>query len=692
MSDTEARAMLLELLDKQQSPQSPRSMLSRVEHYSGQLQQQITRFNDAYQDAGDRFTEISEAVITDSGGLIGFLGLALMMLLGGYLAERLLGYQLHRLGNKINLQTSFGWGSALCLSIIRTLIDVISIGIFFIAAILVPLFSYPDGHPTRLTLLALISTITLVRIAAALSRALFAPYARGIRALPMECSNAIKIHRGVVAFFIAYFMINYSIQLLYSLGYPAPLNQAILVLAGAAINVAIVFALWRNRLTITQMFAHSSNSPQSALASVVSQTWPLIVTAWLFMLWAIWGFHSFVGNQSQAEKVSLSWWITLFFPIADCLLYALLSQLVALPWLQSRSFKQRSDRFISLLHGSFRMILVFIALIAVSEAWGGGSLALLDSAPGQRLLATAIDITVIVLIAYISWELIYSLIERNLPAPPVQDEDSLDGEGGGAGATRTETLLPLLRSFLLVLLLVTVILSILHSLGIQIAPLVAGAGVVGIAVGFGSQKLVQDVISGIFFLWDDAFRRGEYIETGTLKGTVEQISIRSMQLRHHLGAVQTVPYGSIETVKNLSRDWVTMKLDMRLPYDTDIEKVRKVVKKVGQQMFDDEELGPNMLLPLKSQGMTRMEESALIVRMKFTTKPGEQWVIRREAYRRVRDALHDAGIDFAHPEVRIRVPEGADASALTPEVQQAVAGRLQVRKHSAAKNEPSDSR
>lgn len=195
----------------------------------------------------------------------------------------------------------------------------------------------------------------------------------------------------------------------------------------------------------------------------------------------------------------------------------------------------------------------------------------------------------------------------------------------------------------------------------QIAPLLAGAGVVGIAVGFGSQKLVQDVISGIFFLWDDAFRKGEYIEAGGLKGTVEYISIRSMRLRHHLGAVQTLPYSEISTIRNLSRDWATMKLEIRLPYSTDIDKVRKIIKKVGRRMLENEEYGSKMILPLKSQGVGRVEESTLIVRMKFTCQPGEQWVIRREAYRLVKEALESHDIHFAHREVKVTLPAAPQA-------------------------------
>lgn len=695
MSDTEARAKLAQMLEAEaaQSQAADKSMLSAVDRNSGRFKQQLENLKTALREPDHDVAELLQKVFAGAGGVLPFLGYLLLMIGGGYAVERLLGYRMHRLSKGAGQEKSDGWWAKVCFNLIRILMDVVRIGIFFIAAILIPVILFPDGHPTRLTLLALISTITMIRIGITLSRALFGPYARGIRPLPMECGTAIRVHRWVSVFIVIYFCLTHLVLLLNRLGYPEVLHHALLAVVGISLNLLVIVMLLLNRRAVTNLFL-SSTLQRNPLVTLFSQTWPILVVSWLFMLWAIWAFHVFLGNMALAEKVSMSWWITLLFPLADRLFYGLLNQLIKLPILQSRNFHQRSPRLVSVLMGGFRLIMVCLALIAVSEAWGMGSMAMFESAPGQRFLAVAVDILVITLVAYIAWELIFSLIERHLPEPAAQESDSLEGEGGAGGASRTETLLPLLRSCLMALLVVTVVLSVLHALGIQIGPLLASAGVIGIAIGFGSQRLVQDIISGIFFLWDDAFRRGEYIETGTLKGTVEQISIRSMQLRHHLGAVQTVPYGSIETVKNLSRDWVTVKLEMRLPYDTDIEKVRKIIKKVGQKMLEHEEMGPNMLMPLKSQGVSRMEESALIVRMKFTAKPGEQWVIRREAYRLVRDALQEAGISFAHPEVRVRMPEGIEAgSASEQQVQQAVAGRLHVRKTAAgADPTPADQR
>src|SRR5690606_10523701 len=115
----------------------------------------------------------------------------------------------------------------------------------------------------------------------------------------------------------------------------------------------------------------------------------------------------------------------------------------------------------------------------------------------------------------------------------------------------------------------------------EVGPLIAGAGIFGVAIGFGSQALVKDIVSGIFYLFDDAFRVGEYIQSGSYKGTVEGFSIRSIRLRHHRGPIYTVPFGSLGAVQNMSRDWVIDKFMVRLPFGTDVRLLKKLVKKIG---------------------------------------------------------------------------------------------------------------
>ncbi|GMG81837.1 hypothetical protein LNKW23_10500 [Paralimibaculum aggregatum] len=286
--------------------------------------------------------------------------------------------------------------------------------------------------------------------------------------------------------------------------------------------------------------------------------------------------------------------------------------------------------------------------------WGGASLF-----QENMLLGIAEDVIDLAFVGYILFHATRIWIDRRI-AEEGADElpvEPGEGEGGGTGASRLATLLPLVRSFVLGLIVIAILLAVASEIGLNVAPLFAGAGILGLAIGFGSQTLVRDILSGAFFLMDDAFRRGEYIDVGEVKGTVEKISLRSFQLRHHLGMLHTIPFGEIRHLTNFSRDWVMMKLPLRLTYDTDVERVRKLVKKLGLQLLDDPVIGDKFLQPLKSQGVIEMQDSAMIVRVKFMTKPGEQWVIRKRVFQEIRDLFEREGIHFAHREVTVRIPD-----------------------------------
>jgi small-conductance mechanosensitive channel len=269
----------------------------------------------------------------------------------------------------------------------------------------------------------------------------------------------------------------------------------------------------------------------------------------------------------------------------------------------------------------------------------------------------------VVLICYVAWGLINAAIMRRMREEMPQEEDE-EQEEGGAGGSRIGTLLLLLRKFLLVVILVMAILIVLSALGVNIGPLIAGAGVFGLAIGFGAQTLVKDIISGVFFLMDDAFRVGDYLECSGTKGTVEHISLRSLRLRNPRGMVYFIPFGDLKLVTNLSRDYVIMKLDFRVRYDADVEKIRKVIKKkVYQPIMENPELGPKLLEPIKSQGVREMDDSAMIMRVKYKTKPGDQFEIRKEVYRLMQEAFKQEGIEFAHRNVTVYMPPDAASEA-----------------------------
>jgi moderate conductance mechanosensitive channel len=283
------------------------------------------------------------------------------------------------------------------------------------------------------------------------------------------------------------------------------------------------------------------------------------------------------------------------------------------------------------------------------------------------------DILIVGFIAYVCWSAIRVAIERKLleEGGPVE---IAPGEIGGAGASRLSTLLPLIANFLFIFIMAVAMMVILSEVGVNITALLAGAGVLGLAVGFGAQTLIRDIISGVFFLIDDAFRQGEFIDVGDVKGTVETISLRSMQLRHHLGPLNTIPFGEIKNVQNFSRDWVMMKLPIRLTYDTDAEKVRKLINNYGKELLKDPQVGEDFLQPLKSQGIIQMDESAQIMRVKFMSKPGQQWVIRRKVLNGIRDLFEREGVQFAHHEVTVRLAHEGKPQKLTEEQEKQVIG------------------
>ena len=229
-----------------------------------------------------------------------------------------------------------------------------------------------------------------------------------------------------------------------------------------------------------------------------------------------------------------------------------------------------------------------------------------------------------------------------------------------AGDDRFKTVLPLIRMALQAVAITLTVLLALAQLGVNITPLLAGAGVLGLAVGFGAQTLVKDVVSGIFFLLDDAFRVGEFIDTGGIQGSVERISVRSLQLRHPNGPVHIVPYGEISKLTNHSRDYVIMKLKFTVPFDTDIEKVRKIFKKIGQEMMEDPAMASDFIQPFKSQGVAAVNDVGIVLRGKFMAKPGTQWVIRKQVYAKVQKAFDENGIHFARREVRVQMSPGGE--------------------------------
>jgi moderate conductance mechanosensitive channel len=310
---------------------------------------------------------------------------------------------------------------------------------------------------------------------------------------------------------------------------------------------------------------------------------------------------------------------------------------------------------------TIRALLIIAAVLLLAWGWGFDFDTIMNLQDPAAVLARRILMVLVVLLAAdLVWQVTKTLIDSLLAR--AQDPGA-PGTPEAIRRAKSRTLLPIVRNVLMVFLLVLAAMMSLTSLGVEIGPLIASAGVIGIAVGFGAQTLVKDIFSGMFYLLDDAFRVGEYIVSGQFKGTVESFSLRSVRLRHHLGPIYTIPFGELGAIQNMSRDFVIDRLSITVTYDTDIEMVRKLIKKIGQQLAEDPELAGSIIQPLKMQRINAFGDYGIEIRLKVMTKPGEQFALRQKAYPLIKKVFDENNIEFAFPTVRVAAEADNTAAA-----------------------------
>ena len=594
----------------------------------------------------------------------------IIFLFGGFGLEWLYWSYLSGSLKRIELSKPKYYGSILKAAVLRASLLLGSISIFAFGSI--GLFISFTWSPFIVDIvLSLLVGIIAMRVIIMLAVFVLAPKVDDLRLLPLDQTAAQNIYAWIVGVssvgLIGYLCIDTLVRLAIA---PASL-LAVEVMAGAVFAFVIIGAIWQsnslrrkqpvlNGVDVSADGSATTGALMSAPGNFTAVLWSALVLI-AFLLWLL--------------QVSVVMWtlviLAILFP-AIKLSHTMVDHVFdhvedhrsdpdisddqvdqeADPDAKPRATPpSRYDFYRPIADRLMRFILVIIAFSTLGLVWGVTSL--LESATdsfAQKIFGLIIDVVFAFLIAELLWTGIKTAIDQKLATidPPVP------GRAPGPEA-RVATLLPMIRKVLMVTISVMVVLVILSSIGINIGPILAGAGVLGIALGFGAQSLVKDIVSGVFFLIDDAFRVGEYIETGNLRGTVESVSIRSLRVRHHRGALHTIPFGELKSLTNYSRDWVIMKLEFRVPFDTDIKLVKKIIKEVSAKLKENETYGHHFIEPLKSQGVRRMEEFNMVIGVKFMTVPGEQWTIRRDAYQQIRDAFEANGIQFATRNVKVEV-------------------------------------
>ncbi|MEP3245794.1 MAG: mechanosensitive ion channel domain-containing protein [Sneathiella sp.] len=439
----------------------------------------------------------------------------------------------------------------------------------------------------------------------------------------------------------------------------------------------LAYALYHVRHGITMMMIGKPDGHVSKVQNFISRVYPWFAITMTLFTWIL--VQSLAFNQAWhflSGQAETTLFILLFTPVVDTLIRGLVGYKVKPMKGEGVVAEEAYQAAKNCYFRIGRVISFGLAIIIIASIWEIDFSRLAAAGVGVQLAGKLFQFLLIVAFGYLIWELVSLWINRKLAAemtaaaPDLNNEEPGGGEGGGTGASRLSTVLPLIRFTVQSAIIVITFLIALGEIGIEITPLLAGAGIIGLAVGFGAQKLVADIVSGIFFLVDDAFRAGEYLEIEGTFGTVEKISLRSLQLRHHKGPVHTIPYGEIPKITNYSRDWVIVKLRFTVPFDTDLNKVKKLFKKIGAEMMEFPEFANDLMQPFKSQGVLEVNDIGIVVRGKFMAKPGTQFVLRKEIYARVQKAFDENGLQFARKEVRVKID--GDTNQLTEEEKQRV--------------------
>ena len=422
---------------------------------------------------------------------------------------------------------------------------------------------------------------------------------------------------------------------------PAAPYRLLVDLVGLAVLAVAVSMVLRNRIAVRDRLRGGGGRIRSRLADI----WHVVAVAYLaavFLVWAsaVEGGFAYMGAASAWTVATVA-----AARLADLGVLRLVD--AATRWeirADSRfpGVKARADRYVPVLRKSLRTAVWLIAAVAALEAWRAPVLDLLAAPVGERIIGALVRIALVLGVFLVLWEALCLAIERYLSA---RDEDGNPVQRSG----RARTLLPLLRRASAVLLLTVGGLTAASELGIDIAPLLAGVGIAGLAIGFGAQTLVKDVITGLFIVMEDQVAVGEYVSLAGHAGIVEGMSIRTIRLRDLSGTVHVVPFGEVGTVENLTRDYSYAVIDAGVGYGEDTDRVSDVLREVAAGMESDGDWRDRVIPPFEVFGVQELGDSAVIVRCRFKTPPMHQWAVAREFRRRMKKRFDELGIEIPFP-------------------------------------------
>jgi moderate conductance mechanosensitive channel len=574
------------------------------------------------------------------------VGVSCLIVLGsGILVGLLVHLALMPLRHRLTIGAGEGRGARATQVLLRLLLDLLPLLAFAVTAYVALEFVQP-GRIGRLVVKSLIDALVAAEAAFALMKRVFSPGTPELRLLPMSDPDARDGARWSARIIRTAIYGRAALTAALYFGLPRAvgdlwLNVLFLVVAGM---VALVIV--RIRRPVAAAIESLGGEGRSPLLRwlpwpVIARIWHVLALAYLAFVCLVWalgvpgGFRTLILNTLATAAIAFG--VALVLNVlrnrAQTAARANVPASADTPLIEQRIARYRAS-----LAASGPGLVVLVALLALLEVWGLAVVRWLSSDAGSGVLRHLVTIALVLVFTLVVWEGINLAIERSVTE---RDADGQPRLGG-----RTRTLLNVTQRFVLVFLGLIALFLILADLGVNIAPLLAGAGVVGLAIGFGSQRLVQDIITGMFVLFSDTLRVGDVVEVAGRSGVVEAVAIRTMVLRDYGGNVHTIPYSAINTVTNLTKDFSHAVFDVGVSYREKVDEVMQVLHDLGAETRQDPYFRRLILEPLEVAGVDRFTDTAVVIKARFKTRPLRQWDVAREFNRRIKNRFDELGIAF----------------------------------------------
>lgn len=586
------------------------------------------------------------------------LGQLMFVFAVGIAVEILTRIALRRPHAAIELRTNEDFFLTIVLVLARTILDLASIAAFA-GAVYGALTLIGPEQATRIAMIALVNAIVLARGVAVATRMLLAPQVAGLRIFPIndETANYLFVWVKRLANLTIYgYFAAHAVLLL---GLPVPAGNVLMKMWGLAIGLLLIMLVLQNRTHVADWVRGDGTGTLPILRQRFAEIWHILMIIYLSTSYAVWALEIRGGFEFVLRATTFTVTIVVIGRLIELTFRRIVARAFALgKELSERlpGLDERANRYLPIIQSAVHGILYFIVVLAVFQVWGLDVFSWITSDTGLSVVGRVAIFFIIVSIAIVAWEIASVMIERYL--------DATDESGNAVTRSqRLKTLLPLLRNVLAVVLAVMVAMTILAELGLNIAPLLAGAGVVGLAVGFGAQTLVKDVITGVFILIENTISAGDVVEAGGHTGVVEAMTFRTIRLRDVSGTVHTVPFSAVSSIKNMTREFSFAVLDISVAYREDIDSVIAVIEEVGAELRADPEFEEKILEDIQVQGLDRFDDSAIVIRARIKTKPLQQWSVRRAFNLHMKRRFDELGIEIPFPHRTIYFGEDKEGKA-----------------------------